>query len=158
MRRPPIIQQDEFTSTGTVATRDVTATCVPNKGRVAATQSDELEALLTRIRGEYGEMPGLSLTLTQTARLWSVDLRARASLLEALVGQGVLRRTIRGCYVLARRCLSVQPKTGVRNAATEGDVEATVAGFSGTVRHENGAESRVRAKQYRSAEHRVVRR
>lgn len=36
-----MIQQDEFTSTGTVATRDVTATCVPNKGRVAATQSDE---------------------------------------------------------------------------------------------------------------------
>jgi hypothetical protein len=42
-------------------------------------------ALLTRIRGEYLEMPGLRLTLQQAQRLWGVERTACEMMLAALV-------------------------------------------------------------------------
>lgn len=54
---------------------------------------------LVRIRAEYLEMPGLSLTEKQACRLWGLDPRACAGLLEELVAEQFLRRTRDGAFV-----------------------------------------------------------
>jgi hypothetical protein len=46
---------------------------------------------LQRIRGEYLEMPGLSLNLKQAARLWQLDPGQCKALLEQLVSEGFLK-------------------------------------------------------------------
>jgi hypothetical protein len=58
-----------------------------------------LEALVTRVRGEYQEMPGLRLTLAQACRLWQVDASTCESLLEQLVRERYLYKTNTGCYI-----------------------------------------------------------
>jgi DNA-binding IclR family transcriptional regulator len=55
--------------------------------------------LLTRVRGEYREMPGLSLTLAQACRLWQLDPRTTRRLLDALIRGGVVYRTGAGRFV-----------------------------------------------------------
>ena len=50
----------------------------------------EDEALCRRIRAEYLEMPGLTLTLPQAARLFSIDMTRCGRLLDALVASGFL--------------------------------------------------------------------
>jgi hypothetical protein len=60
-------------------------------------------ASIDRVRGEYHEMPGLSLTAAQAARLWGLEVHACEGLFEALIGTGFLRRTSRGVYVRADR-------------------------------------------------------
>jgi hypothetical protein len=57
------------------------------------------EALLSRIRGEYDEMPGLSLTPAQAERLWQLDRETCRAALNRLVQRRVLSLTIRGRYV-----------------------------------------------------------
>ena len=57
------------------------------------------EALLARIRGEYDEMPGLSLTPTQAERLWQLDRDTCRTALNRLVQRRVLSLTVRGRYV-----------------------------------------------------------
>ena len=57
--------------------------------------------LLTRIRSEYAEMPGLRLTLLQARRLWGLDILSCSSALAALESSGFLFRTRDGAYVLA---------------------------------------------------------
>lgn len=64
----------------------------------------ELEAhrptdIIRRIRGEYLEMPGLSLTLPQAQRLWGLDQGFCHDLLNTLVETGFLARTERGAFV-----------------------------------------------------------
>lgn len=59
------------------------------------------ERWLTRVRGEYLEMPGLSLTQPQAQRLWGLERDACEALLEALRESGFLRRTNQGGYVRA---------------------------------------------------------
>jgi hypothetical protein len=54
--------------------------------------------LLTLIRSEYREMPGLAVTLAQASRLWNVDRRQCLDALEALADEGFLRRS-RDMYV-----------------------------------------------------------
>jgi hypothetical protein len=54
---------------------------------------------LARIRAEYLEMPGLSLTRAQAERLWGLDRAACEALLSALLESGFLRQTPRGGYV-----------------------------------------------------------
>jgi len=56
------------------------------------------EALL-RVESEYGEMPGLSLTLAQAARLWGLDRGSCAILLTDLVERRVLKRAPNGTYL-----------------------------------------------------------
>ena len=48
-------------------------------------------ALETRIRSEFQEMRGLSLTVDQAARLFGIPREACAKLLSALTEQGVLQ-------------------------------------------------------------------
>lgn len=57
------------------------------------------EALLARIRGEYDEMPGLSLTPAQAERLWQLDRETCRAALNRLVQRRVLSLTVRGRYV-----------------------------------------------------------
>jgi hypothetical protein len=57
--------------------------------------------IIQRVRGEYLEMPGLSLTEQQAQRLWHIDADACRSLFASLVDSGFLRRTSRGGYVRA---------------------------------------------------------
>lgn len=57
------------------------------------------EALLKRIRGEYDEMPGLSLTPAQAERLWQLDRETCRAALNRLVQRRVLSLTVRGRYV-----------------------------------------------------------
>jgi hypothetical protein len=55
--------------------------------------------VLARIIGEYTEMPGLSLTAPQAARLWQLDEQTCRSILAILVDRGFLTLTPRGVYV-----------------------------------------------------------
>jgi hypothetical protein len=57
------------------------------------------ESLLARIRGEYDEMPGLSLTPAQAERLWQLDRETCRAALNRLVQRNVLSLTARGRYV-----------------------------------------------------------
>jgi len=54
---------------------------------------------LNRIRAEYREMPGLSLTQPQMRRLWGFEPQVCTALIDALVSSHVLRRTGSGSYV-----------------------------------------------------------
>jgi hypothetical protein len=60
---------------------------------------EDITTTLRRIRGEYREMPGLKLTVAQASRLWHVDASSVEWMLEALVADGVLRRTPAGAYL-----------------------------------------------------------
>ena len=57
--------------------------------------------IVQRVRGEYLEMPGLSLTESQAQRLWQLEADTCRSLFTALVESGFLRQTLRGGYVRA---------------------------------------------------------
>jgi hypothetical protein len=55
--------------------------------------------LLSRARGEYLEMPGLSLTLDQAQRLWALDRGTCSGVLANLVRDGFLRQRRDGSYI-----------------------------------------------------------
>jgi hypothetical protein len=65
---------------------------------VATAPAIDERDLIRRIRAEYREMPGLSLTLPQAARLWQIDSIDCGRLLERLTDAGVLR-LIHGRYL-----------------------------------------------------------
>ena len=52
-----------------------------------------------RVEGEYREMPGLSLTLAQAARLWGLDQSTCERVLTRLIERQVLKRAWNGTYV-----------------------------------------------------------
>jgi hypothetical protein len=56
-------------------------------------------ALVSRIRSEFMEMPGLQLTLPQAARLWGLEQRICHDVIQALVDTSFLRWTPRGTIV-----------------------------------------------------------
>jgi hypothetical protein len=60
------------------------------------------EPIVGRIRAEFLEMPGLSLTSRQAQRLWSLEPRRCETVLNALIDSQFLRRTRRGQFVLRR--------------------------------------------------------
>ena len=72
--------------------------------RVAGTSTRQPinDRLTRRVRAEFLEMPGLCLTFDQAQRLWSLEPLTCASLLNALIDSGFLRRTARGLFVLCR--------------------------------------------------------
>jgi hypothetical protein len=59
------------------------------------------DRLIGRIRSEFHEMPGLTLTPAQAARLWSLDRATSTRILEDLASAGFLCRTRRGAYLRA---------------------------------------------------------
>jgi hypothetical protein len=56
------------------------------------------ESLIARIKAEYHEMPGLSLTRPQAQRLWHLDETTCRTVLARLVASGFLRLTVKGLY------------------------------------------------------------
>jgi hypothetical protein len=56
------------------------------------------DGLILRIKSEYREMPGLSLTHTQAQRLWHLDEGTCRTILARLVSSGFLRLTPKGHY------------------------------------------------------------
>jgi hypothetical protein len=63
----------------------------------------EWHDLLRRVMGEYREMPGLSLTVSQAARFWGLDTGTCAVVLTTLLERQVLRRTAIGTYLRGPR-------------------------------------------------------
>lgn len=59
---------------------------------------DALARAALMVRGEYLEMPGLSLTLRQAMRLWHLDAVSCRRVFDALVGSGFLTETRHGAY------------------------------------------------------------
>lgn len=67
-----------------------------------ATCLDALQdTLVTRVRGEYREMPGMRLTLDQAMRLWMLDRQTCSNVLSSLVDARFLRRDRQGRYARA---------------------------------------------------------
>jgi len=56
----------------------------------------EVHSLAHRVRAEFIEMPGLSLTLPQASRLWGLEPRACRDVIDLLVGSAFLRWTSAG--------------------------------------------------------------
>ena len=56
----------------------------------------ELERLVTRIREEFREMPGLRLTPAQATRLWGLEGDACQKVIKALIDASFLRWTPAG--------------------------------------------------------------
>ena len=61
--------------------------------------ADSFCELLVRIEGEYREMPGLNLSVTQAERLWGLDRHTCASVLTILMERRVLTRTTSGTFL-----------------------------------------------------------
>ena len=61
----------------------------------------EFEALVRRVRGEFLEMPGLSLTMAQAERLWGLEQEVCRRVIGALIGSEFLRRTATGTIARA---------------------------------------------------------
>ena len=57
------------------------------------------EALITRVRGEFLEMPGLRLAPAQAARLWAIDRDTCDRVLQSLVNMGFLWQTRDGSFL-----------------------------------------------------------
>jgi hypothetical protein len=56
---------------------------------------------MTRVRGEYLEMPGMQLTVAQAARLWQLEAPKCEALLNLLVDEGFLLKTPAGAFISA---------------------------------------------------------
>jgi hypothetical protein len=61
----------------------------------------EFEAIVRRVRGEFLEMPGLSLTFAQAERLWGLEHEVCRQVIGALIGTAFLRRTAAGAITRA---------------------------------------------------------
>ena len=57
------------------------------------------DSTLTRVRGEFHEMPGLRLTLVQASSLLGLPHPASGWVLERLANDGFLVRTAQGVYM-----------------------------------------------------------
>jgi hypothetical protein len=65
------------------------------------TNPDATTLIMERVRGEFREMPGLTLTLPQAGRLWSLDAQTCADVLAELVSTGFLCRRPDGAFCRA---------------------------------------------------------
>jgi hypothetical protein len=62
------------------------------------TPPDTRALISERVRGEFREMPGLTLTLAQAGRLWSLDAVTCSEVLSQLVATGFLCRRADGAF------------------------------------------------------------
>ena len=61
----------------------------------------EFHTLVSRVRAEFLEMPGLRLTLKQATRLWGMDDSVCRTVVDSLVEASFLRRAEGGTFVRA---------------------------------------------------------
>jgi hypothetical protein len=61
--------------------------------------ANAIREALRRVEGEYREMPGLSLTLPQAARLLGIEPSTCEVVVTALIERNILKRTLNGTYV-----------------------------------------------------------
>ena len=66
---------------------------------VSIARAQALADCVQRIRAEYLDLPGLSLTAAQAQRLWSLDLETCRLVLDTMVRETFLRRTPQAQYV-----------------------------------------------------------
>ena len=62
------------------------------------TPDSSASSVVQRIRGEYLEMPGLTLTVRQAARLWGLEVPQSQRLLSELVDSRFLVTDASGAY------------------------------------------------------------
>ena len=87
-----------------------------------------LEQLVTRVRSEFLEMPGLRLTLDQSSRLWGLERTECEAVLHALVHRGFLSVGADGKYGRGtdsdaraqRRAAKASPPAGAATATSAG--------------------------------------
>ena len=65
------------------------------------TRHGATRTLMQQIQAEYAEMPGLSVTLPQAQRLWTVDQATCEEVFSRLISGGVLKKTATGRFVRA---------------------------------------------------------
>ena len=58
----------------------------------------ERDALVERVRGEFQEIPGLSVTLAQASRLFGISQEICERVLSSLVNEGCVHLTVNGYY------------------------------------------------------------
>jgi hypothetical protein len=63
--------------------------------------TSDITTLLTRVRAEFREMPGLHLTLAQASRLWHLDPAVCRTVLHTLVMERFLLCTRSGAFTRA---------------------------------------------------------
>jgi hypothetical protein len=63
---------------------------------------DAFACAMQRVKAEFIEMPGLTLTLAQAARLWAYDVSFCSAVLSALEETRFLVRTRRSAWVRAQ--------------------------------------------------------
>lgn len=71
--------------------------------------------LVTRVRGEFIEMPGLSLTFKQACRLWQLDADTCRAVLQSLMAEEFLVQSQTGFYAAYG---TISAGFGVRHAST----------------------------------------
>lgn len=64
-------------------------------------RSASTTSITERVRGEFREMPGLTLTVAQAGRLWSLDAPTCNRVLDGLVEAGFLCRKANGAFCRA---------------------------------------------------------
>ena len=70
-----------------------------------------IDDILSRIQGEFLEMPGLRLTEAQARRLWGMDAELCAALLGELVAANFLFRTRDGAFMRVEQAGPVKGTT-----------------------------------------------
>jgi len=76
---------------------------------VSIARAEAVVDCVQRIRAEYLDLPGLSLTAAQAQRLWNVDSETCQIVLGMMVRETFLRRTHQAKYVRADRFQSDDP-------------------------------------------------
>ena len=81
----------------------MTATVIGRGGALIESKEDpmDFEAIVRRVRAEFLEMPGLSLTVPQAGRLWGLDQEICQRVIGALIGSSFLRCTSAGVITRA---------------------------------------------------------
>jgi hypothetical protein len=74
---------------------------------VSIVRAGALEDCVQRIRVEYLDLPGLSLTARQARRLWNLDSDTCQRVLDMMIRDNFLRRTPQAQYVRPDWCRSV---------------------------------------------------
>jgi hypothetical protein len=63
-----------------------------------ASHRDSRAVIAERVREEFREMPGLTLTFAQAGRLWSLDVPTCKAVLEQMIETGFLCRRSDGAF------------------------------------------------------------